>query len=353
MKGTVSVVDAARKTVIIKPEEGSVVTLNVTADTIVNRDDKEKDSLANVAVGDRVVEAHYNPVTMMATLIVVRSTSKPAEFNGNINAIDAAASTITVLGGRWDALTLKVTAQTEIQKNGAKAALADLSVNDRVEGRYDIATMTVAKLEAKSPQAERFQGYVKSVDAAGNTVTVLSREGVNLTLRLSVKTAITRDGQSATLKDVQPGDSVVKAYYDATLLAAELEVRSQAKLEKRDAERGVVEIKGLIGAISPTSWTVAGRALKVDSTTRVTGDGKVGLIAEVDARAQADGSLTALRVQVSGAPTLDRSQDKDKARMQLRGIVGAVSAGQFTLGNRTVKTDRLSGNRCRIRREVI
>jgi len=342
VKGTVSAVGAAQSTVTVKPEEGNTVTFRVTADTIINRDDKEKDALANIAVGDRVVEAHYNPVTMAAFLIVVRSP-KPAEFNGNINAIDAAGSSITVLGGRFDTLTLKVTAQTELKKNDAKATLADLAVNDRVEGRYDVATMTLLRLEAKSPEAERFQGYVQSVDAAANTITVLSRQGVSITLRLSVKTAIERDGESAALKDIQPGDRVVKAYYDATLLVAKIEVHSQAKLEHRDAERGVVEIKGLIGAVSSTSWTVAGRALKVDATTRIVGEGKVGLIAEVDARAQADGSLTALRIEVIGIPILGRSQDsdkdKDKARMELHGVVGVMSAGQFTLGNRTVKTD--------------
>ncbi|MEK7681928.1 MAG: hypothetical protein AAB369_03780, partial [Chloroflexota bacterium] len=47
VKGTVSAVGAAQGTVTIKPEEGSVVTLKVTADTIINRDDKEKDALAN------------------------------------------------------------------------------------------------------------------------------------------------------------------------------------------------------------------------------------------------------------------------------------------------------------------
>jgi|GEM_PF-3118450 len=341
VKGAVSAVDAAQSTVTIKPEEGNPVVLKVTADTIINRDDKEKDALANIAVGDRVVEAHYNPVTMGAFLIVVHSP-KPAEFSGNINAIDAAGSTITILSARLNSLTLKVNAQTEIQKNGAKAALADLAVNDRVEGRYDVATMTLISLEAKSPKAERFQGYVQSVDAAANTITVLSREGVSITLRLSAKTAIERDGESAALKDILPGDRVVKAYYDATLLAAELEVRSQANLEHRDAERGVVEIKGLITALSAGSWTVAGRALKVDSTTRIVGEGKVGLIAEVQARAQADGSLTALRIEVTGIPILgshDTDKDKDKARIELHGVVGVVSAGQFTLGNRTVKTD--------------
>lgn len=307
IKGTVSAMIGGQSTIIVNSTGDATVTLKVTADTIINRDDKEKDALANIAVGDRVVEAHYNPVTMVASLIVVRS-SKPAEFNGNINAVDAAGRTITILGRRLDALTLKVAAQTDMQRNGAKATLADLAVNDKVEGRYDVATMTLTKLEAKAPQAERFQGYVtgKRVDEDGDTITVLSREGVSLTLQVSVKTALTRDGQRAALKDVQPGDSVVKAYYDASLLAAELEIQTQSKGEKRDTQQGITQIRGLITAVSAGSWTVAGRTIKVDSTTRVTGDGKVGLIAEVDARAQADGSLTALRIQVSGALTLPR-----------------------------------------------
>ncbi|MDO8531842.1 MAG: DUF5666 domain-containing protein [Dehalococcoidia bacterium] len=305
VKGTVSAVNTTQSTVTLKPEEGNAVTLKVTADTIVNRDDKEKDSLANIAVGDRVVEAHYNPVTMAAFLIVVRSP-KPAEFSGYINAVDAAGNTVTILNKGWETLTLKVTAQTELKRNDTKVTLAALTVNDRVEGRYDVVTMTLLTLQAKAPVAQRFQGYVQSVDAAKSTITILSRAGISLTLQVSAKTVVTRDGQSATLKDVQPGDSIVKAYYDASLLAAELEVQSQAKGEKRDAERGVTQIRGLITAVSADSWTVAGRTVKVDSTTRVTGDGKVGLIAEVDARAQADGSLTALRIQVSGALTLPR-----------------------------------------------
>jgi len=301
IKGAVSAIDTSKGTITIKPEAGSPVTLTVTADTIVNKNDREKDTLGNLAVGDLVVEAHYNAVTLAAFLVVVHSP-RPAELNGYINSVDAAGNTLTVLSRGWDTLALKVTARTELEKDGQKATLADLGIGDRVQGRYDVATMTLARLEAKSPVAQRFQGFVAKVDAANNTITILSEGGTQLTLRLTAKTVIERDEQRVALKDVQVGDRVAKAYYDASLVAGELELRSTVREERRDPERRTVEIKGLISALSPTAWTVGGRVVQVDASTRIDGQGQVGLIADVTAQAQPDGSLKAVRIEVSGVP---------------------------------------------------
>ncbi|MBI4308040.1 MAG: hypothetical protein HY684_04470 [Chloroflexi bacterium] len=338
-KGTISAVDTAKMSVAIKPEDGAAVTVTVTQDTIINKNDKEKDSLANLAVGDIVVEAHYSPVSMAASLIVVRS-ARPADFEGYVNGIDVSGNSLTVLTLGWDTLALKVTAQADVQKNGPKATLADLAIGDRVEGRYDAATMTLVKLQAKSPVALRFQGFVTSVDVANNTMTILSKAGVQLTLRLTAKTAIERDGQRVALKDVQAGDRVAKVYYDASLVAAEMELRSAAREERHDTTSGAVEVKGLISAVSSTSWTVAGRVVQVDSNTLIQGQGQVGLIAEVMAQAQPDGSLKAVRIEVSG---VSRGRDMGRTQVsgivELQGVVDALGTGQLTVGGKTVKTD--------------
>lgn len=54
-------------------------------------------------------------------------------YQGKVAALDSASITVTTKSGD---LKLNVTAETKILKNGAKAALTDFAVGDKVTGSY-------------------------------------------------------------------------------------------------------------------------------------------------------------------------------------------------------------------------
>jgi hypothetical protein len=143
VKGVIAAVDTTANTVTITPSKGGAdVTLNVDASTLIKKN-KTTISLADLKAGD-LVEARYNSSTMLASKIEV----KLPEFKGTISALDTAAGTITVTpfnGGA--AMTFSVDASTIIKKNHQIVGLDALVIGDRVEVKYDSATMLAFTVE--------------------------------------------------------------------------------------------------------------------------------------------------------------------------------------------------------------
>jgi hypothetical protein len=143
VKGVIAAVDTTANTVTITPSKGGAdVTLNVDASTLIKKN-KITISLADLKAGDRV-EAKYNSSTLLASKIEV----KLPEFKGTLSAVDTVAGTITVTPfNSGAAMTFSVDASTIIKKNHQVIGLGALVIGDRVEVKYDSATMLAFTIE--------------------------------------------------------------------------------------------------------------------------------------------------------------------------------------------------------------
>ncbi len=149
LKGVIAAVDPAAGTLSITPKQGgAAITLSVDATTWIKRDGLPA-TLADPQVGDRV-KAKYNPYTMLASKIDAKSAIPFAlpEIEGRLTAVGAASVTIAPEKGGAE-VTLNVDASTRIEREHMPATLADLQVGDKVEARYDPATMTAVKIEVE------------------------------------------------------------------------------------------------------------------------------------------------------------------------------------------------------------
>jgi cold shock CspA family protein/phage terminase large subunit-like protein len=220
LKGIIVAVDTSASTVTITPKKGGTdVTLNVDANTSIKR--KGPATLADLQIGDKI-EAKYDPAAMLA--IKIEAKPNLAKVKGTIAAIDTAAGTLTITpkNGSPD-VTLTVDANTYIKRNGQPATLADLLVGDRVEAKYNPATMLAASIKASN--LLEVKGSIAAVDTTAGTVTITPSDGSgDVTLTVDANTRIERYDAPATLADLLVGDPVEAKYDPTTMLAVKIEV---------------------------------------------------------------------------------------------------------------------------------
>lgn len=92
-----------------------------------------------------------------------------------------------------------------------------------------------------------------------------------------------------------------------------------------------VEFKGTVEAITPDHWIVGGQTVVITSTTQIEQNIQVGSTVEVKALKAADGSLTALSIQLDEAPAVtevastetpdDKESDDDKDEVSATQVV--------------------------------
>jgi Cu/Ag efflux protein CusF len=147
LHGTVAVVDTTAGTVTITPKEGgSDVTVNVTADTLIEVCDGA--ATINDLASGLFVELVYDPLTLNAFRIDAECEGEEAEIEGVITAIDPTAGTVTITNGDGVAITLLVDASTKIERNDVPALLSDLLVGDEASAEYNSVTMVANEIEA-------------------------------------------------------------------------------------------------------------------------------------------------------------------------------------------------------------
>ena len=223
-----------------------------------------------------------------------------------VGAIDkVGTSSITISG-----LEIATDANTKIEDHDANLALSDLKAGDivRVEGTLQAEGKVLAQeIELLAPAgsaAVLLRGAVDSVDAKGASFTV---SGLKIATDSSTKFA-----NATGVGDLKAGDRVLvqgTLQSDGSVLA-----RLVVKQQVEDEDEDEAEIEGKITKITaPDTFVVAGKTVKVDSSTRFEddheGEGggdehtltfadlKVDDFVEVEGVAQADGTLLAKKVE--------------------------------------------------------
>ena len=96
IRGTVSGVDTDEGTVTVTTEgELDLVTLTVTSVTGLEKNGDPGAGLADLAIGDRIVAGFYNPVTLEAIRLVVKS-AEVVRVSGTVEAVDVQAGTVSI-----------------------------------------------------------------------------------------------------------------------------------------------------------------------------------------------------------------------------------------------------------------
>ena len=321
LKGTIVAVDTAANTVTVAPKNGSVnVTVNVDATTRIKRNGKSA-SIADLQVGDKV-EAKYNASTLLASKI--EASINWVELKGVIAAVDTAASTVTVTPSKGGAdVTLNVDASTRIKRNGKTATLADLLVGDRVEAKYDGASMLASKLEAKINTVE-LKGVIAAVDTAASTVTVTpSKGGADVVLTVDASTFIKRNGKSVTLADLMVGDKVEVKHNPITMLASKIEVKSGISY---------AELKGTLAAVDTAASTVTVTPSKGGADVTLTVDSAT-LIKKNDALITLADLVVGYMVEAKYTPSTMLALKIEVKLPKLKGVISAVDtvANTFTV----------------------
>jgi hypothetical protein len=111
---------------------------------------------------------------------------------------------------------------------------------------------------------------------------------------------------------------------DGTLLAIEISIERAAQPPEQP-----FEFQGLIESFGPTQWVVSGHTLIITADTLIEGTPHKGLLAEVKALRQGDGSLRAVRIFVR----------LPSEEVEFEGLIQSLSAGEWIVEGVTVRLD--------------
>jgi polyisoprenoid-binding protein YceI len=275
-------------TVTITPTAGAAVTLTVTANTKVVRNGQAA-TLAALKTGDAVTAA-YNPTTLTAVMLV--AGVKLSEVRGTLTAISGTTlpATVTITPTAGATVTLTVTASTTITRNGQTATLAALQVNDHVRATYDSSNNAVTL--ASHVKLSEVRGTLTAISGTTlpATVTITPATGTAVTLTVTANTKIVRNGQAATLTDLQVGD-MARAHYDSSGTAVTLTAGT-----KLSRVRGTLTAIG--GTTVPTTVTITpanGTAvtLTVTASTKIVRGGLTATLADLQVNDQVQATYDA------------------------------------------------------------
>jgi len=230
------------RTLLIKPVTGKAVMVKANTTTAIYRKGKAV-SFSKLRVGDKL-DVRFNVSTKLAS--DVKADSSRYEIHGSIEAVDAVANTVTVAseeGG--NSVVLKVDSNTVFKRRAVAATFADLIVGDKVEARYDSATMLASLIKLEGEDGE-FHGTLAAVNVAGNTVTVTPElGGADVVLKIALSTVIKRADVVTSLAKLQVGDKVEAKYDSVTMIASVIEA---------EFEGG--EVHGTVSAVDTVGSTV-------------------------------------------------------------------------------------------------
>ncbi len=100
---------------------------------------------------------------------------------------------------------------------------------------------------------------------------------------------------------------------------------------------------GVIESMGTDTWTIGGKAFKVNAATIKDNGLAVGVIAQTEFIMLADGSLLATKVETDADDNIVLAQGQPVSQIaedfSLAGVIGSISANQLVLGGKTFKMD--------------
>lgn len=260
------------------------VTITITKDTIFRSGDMAI-APTDLKNGDRVeVKVVRNGNDLDATVVKLEAQEqeKPEflEISGVIKT--ASPTEIVVTNARGQDVTVEITKDTVIRKNGQAATAADLAKDQRVEIKAvqsgtttNAVLVTIEQQEQQKPQFLELNGTIKT---PGTTeIVVTNSRQQDTTIGITKDTVIRKNDQPATAADLKTGDRVeVKALVNGTTTTAVFIDDETEAPEQEDAE-----VSGNVSAVGTNSITVNGTTVNVDANTRIRKDDKTIALGDI------------------------------------------------------------------------
>ena len=227
LEGALTALNAAKSTLTVN---GSAVSVAPTATVTV---DGNTSKLAKLPIGANVkLSGNVTDGANVATKVEA-TTTLPFLSAGSVDAVDAAAMTITVKG-LTPARVLPVAAKAAITLDGRTVALSALPVRSHilVTGTVTGGVYSAKSLTAVSRWALNLNGTVSAVDAVAGTVTVNSGTGTAVKLNVDPKATIKVNGVKVSLADLPIGATVALSGSETPVAANILGIDAKANVKR-------------------------------------------------------------------------------------------------------------------------
>ncbi|MBI4289387.1 MAG: hypothetical protein HY671_13300 [Chloroflexi bacterium] len=215
VNGVIAAIDKAASppTVTIHPKEGADVTVKIVEKTMIT-----KAGLGDLAVNDRVT-ATYDAATLEAArLVVAGPVVKRLNFSGTVKSLGS-DSFVLATKSQGD-VTIKVDARTQFvlygDKDDKNGKLSDLKVGNQVAATVaDTKDGNLALRVRLLPI--HISGQVKSVDLAGKSFVLTTRNTGDITIKVNSKTRFQLyTGNDARLDDLKVGSRVTASVVETS-----------------------------------------------------------------------------------------------------------------------------------------
>jgi hypothetical protein len=316
--------------------------VRLTPNTVVRVDDHAS-TIAAIAVGDKVEIHAQKEADGTATALTIEIESHPStEVEGSVKSVSATSLTVTTTAGD---VVIALVSTTHFFANGQAATAADVHVGDRVEVEVREQTdKTLAALVVKvQNESVHVRGTISAVSASSITVHTTTGDVV---VALTSSTLIRMQGKVTNASMLLVGSRVeVQAVHraDQSLAAVTITIElanSLSEIEGSVTEVGSDHLK--IHTKSGDDVTVAVNAatiIRANDHLAGLADIKVGNRVSVDAHVNADGTFTALRIEVENEHGGGNGNDDHGA--ELTGVIASISTGGISVttsgGTVTVK----------------
>ncbi|HST24103.1 MAG TPA: hypothetical protein VLR90_23575 [Blastocatellia bacterium] len=176
----------------------------------------------------------------------------------------------------------------------------------------------------KADDFSRAKGTIRTLDLRASTVTISTRNDGPLILLVNNSTEVTRNGERATLADLQSSDRATAHYDSATLLALSIEA-------KGEVATALARVEGTISAVDTDARTItiapvrdgSPVTLNIKPNTEITLDGRPASLADLVR------GFTAAASYNTG--TLDAVRVNAESFAEVRGIIRDVGYVEHTL----------------------
>lgn len=198
-----------------------------------------------------------------------------------------------------EGITVSITLDTQI--------LGDIQLGEvvKVSGR----TQANGKVLAAAIQLHSYQ-LIGDVESIGTTQWVVSGRQLRIRRDSQIDPAARVDDRVIVLVEVD-GNENLQALAILRLLQPELIATLVPATATPEDQSGEIELYGLVQAISPQAWQIAGRQIQITSGTEVKEEINVGDFVKVHLLVAPDGSMTAREIELDTViQTVQPQEDK-------------------------------------------
>ena len=236
----------------------------------------------------------------------IQSRKAKVEIEGRIEEI---SDTHWVVSGQ----IIAVTSETEVEGTPQVGLIAEVVVRVQDDGSLKALEAEVKTQTEGGLGKIRFEGPIEALDE--DTWKVAGR-----TIEVTPSTEIEGEPQVGSTAKVK---ALVGS--DGAFTALEIEIK-----EQETGRPGEGEMEGTIEAMEGDVWHVGGRLINITPETEIVGDPQVGVLVEVEGLPQPDGSIAAVKIEVSQA------KEARPGKVELEGVIEVMGNETWEVGGRTV-----------------